>query len=260
MNWIGTRPLPRNPLKRCSQQVQYRLITLITDSCIEVLHHMRTSKTSLRVYRLKCFLNAHFFELNREVVTGSEILSARLSENNAFIDRYLQRAYRAERVRRVDDALLPGRALIDDHRDWFDRANVPLKGAHQTFGFELPFPLISFTGAMADTLLASSPKLTLTQLSILLALWEARLCKGSLTLTTSDLSQRLSITKSTLSTSIEGLLVLGVLQQQSHPEDGRIILLSINPESVAIQLQRRLIDQVHREDCTTQTLWSRLAG
>ena len=54
--------------------------------------------------------------------------------------------------------------------------------------------------------------------------------------------------------------MLAVLQQQSHPEDGRIILLSIIPESAAIQLQRRLIDQVHREDCTTQTLWSRLAG
>ena len=260
MNWIGTRPLPRNRLKRCSQQVQYRLITLITDSCIEVLQHMRTSKTSLRIYRLKCFLNAHFFELNREVVTGSGILSARLSESNGFIDRYLQRAYRAERMKWVDDVLLPGQALIADHRDWFDRANVPINNTRQTFGFELSFPVISFAGAMADSLLMNSSKLTLTQLCILLALWEARLCTGSLTSTTSGLSHRLSVTKSTLSTSIEGLLELGVLRQQDHPEDGRISLFSINLENAAIKMQRRLIDQVHRSDCTPQALWPRLAG
>lgn len=260
MNWIGNRSLRRIPPTSCSQQARYPLISLITDSCIEVLQNMRTSKSSLRIYRLKCFLNAHFFELNLGVARGSAALGARLSESNTFIDRYLQRAYRAERIKWVDDVLLPGQALIADHRDWFDRANVPINSTRQTFGFELSFPVISFAGAMADSLLMNSSKFTLTQLCILLALWEARLCAGRLTLTTSGLSHRLSVTKSTLSTSIEGLLELGVVRQQDHPEDGRISLFSINPENPAIQLQRRLIDQVHRSDCTPQALWPRLAG
>jgi len=110
------------------------------------------------------------------------------------------------------------------------------------FGFQTAYPSIGFAGDFAALVLKHAPGATLTQVCILLALWEAKILDRQSQLTARDLASRLGLCKSTLSTAIEGLVAS---QQQLHvrvdPNDDRMKRLSLVLNNESVQRQQDLI-------------------
>jgi DNA-binding MarR family transcriptional regulator len=89
--------------------------------------------------------------------------------------------------------------------------------------------------------LKHAPGATLTQVCILLALWEAKIVFRRSELTASDLASRLGLCKSTLSTAIMGLVGSEQLVARADPNDDRIVLLSLRLDKAWGQGQQDLI-------------------
>ena len=90
-------------------------------------------------------------------------------------------------------------------------------------------------------MLKHAPAATLTQVCILLALWEAKIVFRRSELTASGFAARLGLRKSTLSTAIMGLVTSEQLLARADPNDDRIVLLSLRLDKAWVQEQQDLI-------------------
>jgi DNA-binding MarR family transcriptional regulator len=217
-------------------------LSMVTTMSSLTLAQMQTSKTSLRTYRLKCHLMGQFFDLNQACTADEVALSRVVNEPVAFVRRYLRRAVLKDRMEIIGQEIWPKMGLVRDHRAWFCKAGQLIQERDSVFGFQTAYPSIGFVGDFAALVLKHAPGATLTQVCILLALWEAKILDRQSQLTARDLASRLGLCKSTLSTAIEGLVAS---QQQLHvrvdPNDDRMKRLSLVLNNESVQRQQDLI-------------------
>jgi hypothetical protein len=150
-------------------------LSMVTTMSSLTLAQMQTSKTSLRTYRLKCHLNGQFFDLNQACTADEVALSRVVNEPVAFVRRYLRRAVLKDRIEIIGQEIWPKIGLVRDHRAWFCNAGQLTQERDSVFGFQTAYPSIGFAGDFAALVLKHAPGATLTQVCILLALWEAKI-------------------------------------------------------------------------------------
>ena len=217
-------------------------LSIVTTTASLALAQMQTSKTSLRTFRFKCHLNSGFFDLNEACTADEVALSRVVNEPVAFVRRYLRRAGLRDRIEIIGQEIWPKIGLVRDHRSWLCKAGQLIQKRDSVFGFQTAYPSIGFAGDFSALVLEHAPGATLTQVCILLALWEAKILDRQSELTARDLVSRLGLSKSTLSTAILGLVAS---EQQLHvrvdPNDDRMKRLSLVPGNESVQRQQDLI-------------------
>lgn len=216
-------------------------LSMVTTTSSLALAQMQTSKTSLRTFRFKCHLNGWFFDLNQACTADEVALSRAINEPVAFVRRYLRRAVLKDRIGIVGQEILPKMGLVRDHRSWLCEAGQLIQERDSVFGFQTAYPSIGFAGDFSALVLKHALGATLTQVCILLALWEAKIVFRGSELTASDLAVRLGLCKSTLSTAIMGLVTSEQLLARADPNDDRIVLLSLRLDKAWVQEQQDLI-------------------
>ena len=216
-------------------------LSLQTTMCSLALARMRTSKTSLRTYCLKCHLMSRFFDLNKACTADEAKLGREVNEPVAFVRRYLRQAVLKDRIEIIGQEIWPKTGLVRDHREWFCKAGQFIQERESAFGFQTAYPSIGFAGDFSGFVLKHAPAATLTHVCILLALWEAKIVFRRSELTASGLAARLGLRKSTLSTAIMGLVESEQLMARADPNDDRVVLLSLALDRASIQGQQDLI-------------------
>ncbi len=237
MNQLADSFILRQALPKRSRHA----LSMVTTMSSLALAQMQTSKTSLRTYRLKCHLNGQFFDLNQACTADEVALSRVVNEPVAFVRRYLRRAVLKNRMEIIGQEIWPKMGLVRDHRAWFCKAGQLIQERDSVFGFQTAYPSIGFAGDFAALVLKHAPGATLTQVCILLALWEAKIVFRQSQLTARDLASRLGLCKSTLSTAIMGLVGSEQLVARADPNDDRIVLLSLRLDKAWGQGQQDLI-------------------
>ena len=216
-------------------------LSMVTTTSSLALAQMQTSKTSLRTFRFKCHLNGWFFDLNQACTADEVVLSRVVNEPVAFVRRYLRRAVLKDRIEIIGQGIWPKIALVRDHRAWFCEAGQSIQERDSVFGFQTAYPSIGFASDFSALVLKHAPWATVTHVCILLALWEAKIVFRRSELTASDLASRLGLRKSTLSTAIMALVESEQLMTRAHPNDDRVVLLSLALDQACVEGQQDLI-------------------
>ncbi len=200
----------------------------LVDSVCWFMSNMQTSKTSIRAYRLKAFLNAAFFDDQNPVPFDREFIASEIGEAPEFVGRRLDRLFDAKRVCAEKGWLFPGGSLIESHRRCFIDNKVEFLETENRFQIRTPYPLIRLSGNYAQLLRDSSLHATLSQLCVELALWEMNCLRGQVGMTATQIGRRISLQKSTLSTCMLSMLNGEQLEINAHPWDARKTVLRLN--------------------------------
>lgn len=201
----------------------------LVDSVCWFMTNMQTSKTSIRAYRLKTFLNAAFFDAQNAVPFDIEFIAGEIKEAPEFVNRRLMTLFDAGRVCHEEGWLFPEAALIEAHRNCFVDNNVPFRTTENRFKLQSPYPLIGLSGKYAQLLRDCGERATLSQFCVELALWEANCLKGQTGMTASEIGHRINLQKSTLSTCLKAMCEHGQLEVNPHSWDERKTVLKLNP-------------------------------
>jgi len=220
-----------SPRPQCKRP-QKGPLTGLTDAGVQFLKNMHTSKSSLKIWNLKCCYTAKFFEANQPFVV--EDYYANIPFENEIVNRSLNKSLCADRLILRNGQWLPSPSIIDTFRISFRRAKIPFKEVDNPFGIRTCKLNISLAQSLSTSLLAINPNHTLTQYCVELALWEAHFFNDQRALTLKHLSERLNISKSTLSTALWQLADLQQVVEEDHPDDARTRFWRINASHPAI--------------------------
>ena len=213
----------------------------LVDSVCWFTTNMQTSKTSIRAYRLKSFLNAAFFDVQNAVPFDIEFIAGEIEESPEFVTRRLMTLFDAGRICHEDGWLFPEISLIETHRNCFVDNNVPFRLTENRFKIQAPYPLIGLSGKYAQRLRDCGERVTLSQLCVELALWEANCLRGQTGMTASEIGHRINLQKSTLSTCIKAMCEHGQLEVKPHSWDERKTLLTLNPSHPAYREKYQIL-------------------
>lgn len=216
------------------------LKTLI-DSVCWFMVNMQTSKTSIRAYRLKTFLNAAFFDDQSPVPFDSQFIAREIGEAPEFVTRRLDRLFDAKRVDVEQGWLFPGESLIESHRRCFIDNEVDYLATENRFQIRTPYPLIRLSGNYAQLLRDRSQHATLSQVCVELALWETNCLRGRVGMTATEIGRRINLKKSTLSTCIQSMFKGEQLEINAHPWDERKTVLRLNSSHPAYREKYQIL-------------------
>ena len=213
----------------------------LVDSVCWFMANMQTSKTSIRAYRLKTFLNAAFFDAQNPVRFDIEFIAGEIGDAPEFVTRRLIALFDAGRICHEEGWLFPETSLIEAHRNCFADNNVPFRITENRFKIQAPYPLIGLSGKYAQLLRDCGERATLSQFCVELALWEANCMRGQTGMTALEIGHRINLQKSTLSTCIKAMCEHGQLEVKAHPWDERKTLLMLNPSHPIYREKYRLL-------------------
>ena len=120
-------------------------LSMVTTMSSSALAQMQTSKTSLRTYRLKCYLMSRFFDLNKACTADEAKLGREVNEPVAFVRRYLRQAVLKDRIEIIGQEIWPKTELVQDHREWFCKAGQFIQERESAFGFQTAYPQIALS-------------------------------------------------------------------------------------------------------------------
>lgn len=220
----------------------------LTNASVEFLGQMRTSKSSLRVWRLKCLYTAYFFEANKPFDVKQ--FCSETEHSLEFIRRSLTRSLTAGRVYQIQNLWFPREGLIETFRSIFNRAGIPFREIGGPFVIKILNQNLTYSKLMSDVLLAINPRHTLTQYCVELALWETHYQRAPYRATLGQLANRLNLNKSTLSTALWQLAELKQVSSTQHPEDDRQRLWVMNTSQDSVKHRQRLLDSYLHSACS----------
>ena len=202
-----------------------------TDLGIQVNFHVtgrsvsETSASSLRMFNLKLIYLHSFYGKHKPF--DAHDLQLKAGEDRHFIDRFLRKNAAMNRFTCSGRGWVPTDFAKRRAHAIYAIAGVAPRQADSFFEFILDKKVSTFQIAYTKLSLAYDLRATVLGQSIELALWEAALHQ-SVGLSSAQLSQRLEVSKSTLSTALQRLIDFKIVYEIEHDEDGRSKILHLN--------------------------------
>ena len=209
-------------------------LALITNLASKLYFRQTTSRTSLRSFFIKEIILENFFQHN--IPCHNQWVIDQAGEDPNFVNRNINRSIKANRYRLIDDQLYPTQPLIKDLKSIYRDSQIPFTEPNNRYGIKItPFRILEFLTAYCAISMVGKNQATLLQQAIELALWEAYFLFKKKNLITSQIAQRLQVSKSTLSTALATLIEQQLLAARSDSCDNRIIHWHLNPKDSSIR-------------------------